>query len=93
MTTKYDPSTAKLYYLKKDCSRYVMMDKDSNRERLPVSFDGVKVRMVAVKFWESVGNFACPYVHKGRKLIAVFPDNEVNHTMWVPYDVKYPNKN
>lgn len=88
----FNPATSKFYYLNNDGSRGVRIDANGNRETLPVSFDGVNVKQVAVKYWEQFGNFSVPYVRKGKKIIAVYPDNETEVKKWMPFNVKYPQK-
>ena len=96
---RFDASTAKLFYLNKDGSKCVRMDANNRRERLPVSFDGgVTVKMVSVMYWEQCGNFAFANVRQRRKpgsnqikVIAVFPDSEVEPTMWKPHDTAKQN--
>ena len=89
MTRKYDPSTSRLCHLTQDGSKVVRVDANNNRETLPVTFDGQQVKQVSVKYWEQIGNFACPVVRRGKELVKVFPDSEVDPKAWMPFEVKY----
>lgn len=92
MKTSYNPATARHYYLNSHGTRSVHIDRDGNRETLPVSLDGVTVKARAVLYWEQCGNFAYPVIRVKGKTINVYPDSEVEATMWLPYEVKYPTK-
>jgi len=87
----YDESTARFYYLNKAGTKGVKIDKNGKRERLPVSFDGITVKQVSVMYWVQCGNFSFPVVRRGKKLIAVHPDSEVETTKWMPFEVRHPN--
>ena len=92
MKTPYNPATARQYYLNNSGTRVVSIDRDGNREALPVSLDGVNVKPRAVLYWEQCGNFAFPVIRVKGKAISVYPDSEVEATMWLPFEVKYPAK-
>ncbi len=92
MKTKYDPATARQYYLNQSGSRAVSIDRNGNRETLPVSLDGKTIKPRVVRYWEQCGNFAFPVVRVKGKETPVFPDSEVEATMWMPFEVKYPAK-
>jgi len=92
MKKQYNPATARQYYLNQSGSRAVSIDRDGNRETLPVSLDGVTVKPRAVRYWEQCGNFAFPAVRVKGKTVTVYPDSEVTATMWLPFEVKYPAK-
>ena len=90
MRNKFNPDNARFYHLNNEGTRGVRIDVNGNRERLPVSFDGINVKDVAVVYWEQFGNFSFPTVRKGKKLVTVYSDSDVEATMWMPYGVKYP---
>jgi len=84
--TKFNEADSFIYYLNQSGSRAVRIDRNGNRETIPVSWDGVTVKQVAVKYWEQCGNFAMPYVRKGNKLVAVYADSDVEVTKYMPYE-------
>lgn len=89
MRTKYNPKTARFFYLNQDGSRGVSIDANGNRERLPVSLDGIAVKERAVLYHEMCGNFSYPVIRIKGKPVTVYPDSDVEVTMWMPYEVKY----
>lgn len=89
--TKYNPATARTYYLNGTGSRCVSIDSKGNRETLPVSLDGITVQPRAVLYWEARGNFGFPVIRVKGKAVAVFPDMEAPPvTIYLPFEVKYP---
>ena len=91
MRTKYNPKTARVFCLNNSGSRWVSIDRDGNRETIPVSWNGLTSRPVAVKYWEQCGNFSYPVVRRKKKLITVYPGDDVSPGNWIPYEVKYTN--
>jgi len=87
----YDNDTARVFYLNNSGSRCVKIDANGNRERLRVTFDGITMKMVAVKYWEQCGNFSFPVVRHGKKLVAVYPDSEVEVSCWMPIQIRHPD--
>jgi len=90
--TAYNPATARTYYLNQSGSRAVSIDRNGNRDTLPVSLDGETVKSRAVLYWEQCGNFAFPAVRVKGKAVTVYPDSEVEPTKWLPFAVMYPNQ-
>jgi hypothetical protein len=90
-STPFNPDTSRFYYLNSDGSRGVRIDSDGNRERLPVSLDGKTTRPRAVLYWQTLGNFAVPYIRVQGKAVAVYPDSEVTPSAWLPFEVLYPS--
>ena len=89
--TIYDKRTARTDYLNNTGSRAVSIDRNGNRERLPVSFDGgVTIKDRAVLYWEQCGNFGFPCIRIKGKAVFVYPDSEVEPTYWTTYELKYP---
>lgn len=76
MKTKFNPTTARLYYLNNSGTRCVSIDRDGNRETIPVSLDGVTITQRAVLYWEQCGNFAYPAIRVKGKALTVYPDVE-----------------
>lgn len=91
MRTQYNPATAQTYYLNSTGSRCVSVDRDGNRETLPVSLDGVTVKIRSVRYWEQCGNFSFPVIRVKGKEVSVYPDSEFDPVVWTPFSVKYPN--
>lgn len=91
MRTKYNPATAQTYYLNSTGTRCVSIDRDGNRETLPVSLDGVTIKIRSIRYWEQCGNFAFPVIRVKGKETIVYPDSEVTPEKWLPFYVKYPN--
>ena len=88
-TTKYDPASARLFYLNDTGHRAVCIDRNGNRERLPVSLDGITVKARAVLYWEACGNFSFPVIRVRGKQVPVYPNTEVPPpAAWLPYGVK-----
>lgn len=85
MKRKFNPNDSMFYYLNNEGTRGVRIDRNGNRETIPVSFDGVTVKQVAVKYWEQCGNFSFPNVrHKG-KVVAVYADSDVEVEKYLLY--------
>lgn len=89
MRSEYNPKTARFYLLNNDGTRGVSIDANGNRERLPVTLDGVTIKARAVLYHQQLGNFSTPFIRVKGKAVAVFPDSE--NKVWMPFEIKYPN--
>jgi len=87
MKTQFNPATARPFYLNAHGTRAVRIDRNGNRETLPVSIDGETVKPRAVTYWEQCGNFSFPAVRIKGKAVTVYPDNETEPTKWQPYEI------
>jgi hypothetical protein len=87
----YNPESARLLYLDKSGHKCVRIDANGNRERILVC-DGKTTKMRAIYYHEMVGNFSRTVIRIKGKEVAVFPDDEFNPSVWMPYDVKYPKQ-
>lgn len=84
----YNPDTARHYHINSIGSRSVSIDREGNRETLPVSLDGETVKPRAVRYWEMCGNFSYPVIRVKGKETTIFPDDIFQPTMWTPLAVK-----
>jgi hypothetical protein len=91
MKRQYDPATSRHYYLNNHGTRGVRIDRQGNRETLPVSMDqGRTIRPRAVTYWQQCGNFCFPYIRVKGQIVSLYPDDEVTPTYWTTYANKYP---
>ncbi len=79
-------------YLNNSGHRWVNVDKDGNRDKLNVLFPETgKVKLLAVRYWEAIGNFAVPYVRQGGKVIQLRESSKkVGH--WTENNAKNRNE-
>lgn len=89
MRNKYNPKTARFYYLNQHGTKGVSIDANGNRERLPVSLDGITVKERAVLYHQTCGNFSYPIIRVKGKKVVVYPNDNFEPTMWMPYEIKY----
>lgn len=85
----YNSATARTLYLDQSGYRVVSIDRNGNRETLPVSLDGVSVKPRSLVCWQACGNFSYPIIRVKGRQVTVYPDSEVSPTKWMPYSVKY----
>lgn len=92
MKKKFNPKTARFYYLNADWSQGVSIDDKGRRETLKfqAEIDGPVVER-SVVYHQTLGNFSLPYIRVKGKVEAVYPSDK-DETVFQTFETRYPGE-